>query len=138
MNWSNIAMKGAAGCWLVLAQLPTPGGSEFLAVVGALIVIATAVRLYYDIMAGRRKANESYEPKRTILPSPLQTKSVHDFVTQPEFEKLDEEIDRKFEKIYEHIEKKVQHIETRHNAVLAKLERLIGRYDESRGRTSNE
>lgn len=134
MNWFNIAITGAAGFWSVLAQLPMPGGSEFLAVVGALIVIATLVRLYYDIMAGRRKANESDEPKRRLLPDPLGVRHVYDFVNQPQFEKHQADVDRRIEKIYGMIERTSKDTHDRINDVLKEVSALRGSFDTSQRR----
>jgi hypothetical protein len=134
MNWSNIAITGAAGFWSVLAQLPTPGGSEFLAVVGALIVIATAVRLYYDIMAGRRKANESDEPKRRLLPDPLNMRAVPDYVTTTDFKSLDKEIEDKFREIFQQISSEGRRIDSRINDVLKEVSELRGAFSQSQRR----
>jgi hypothetical protein len=134
MNWFNIAMMGAAGCWSVLAQLPTPGGSEFLAVVGALIVIATLIRLYYDIMAGRKKVNESDEPKRRLLPDPLNMRAVQDYVTTIDFKSLDKEIDEKFAEIFKQISSEGRRIDSRINDVLKEVSELRGAFSQSQRR----
>lgn len=60
---------------ITLAQsFPQPTAGELWSFVIVVLFLAGIVALYYRIKADRRKANESDEPRRTILPTPLVTR----------------------------------------------------------------
>jgi hypothetical protein len=76
---------------LSVAQLPTPGGAEFLSTLGIVVFVATLISLYYQILANRRKAIEPHDPHRRILPHPLDVREWTDPVTGGELEALKRE-----------------------------------------------
>src|SRR6266542_2774489 len=108
MSWAKIAILGmTGGTSAVIGQvrLPSPGGVEFLMVLGSLFIIAAMIAIAQNIMVNRRRLLAPDEPKRWISPQPLDVRNVHDAVSQPQFEKLERETDRRFEKVYAMIDR---------------------------------
>jgi hypothetical protein len=119
---------------LFLAQFATPHSAEFFSVLGSLLFIGMIISLYYNIMANRRRVTETLDSKRWISPDPLNIKSVHDLVTQPQFQKLEQEMDRRFDNVDKNTAHLGRDLNSRINDVLKELSVLRGAFDQSQRR----
>jgi uncharacterized FlaG/YvyC family protein len=98
---------------IILAQsFPQPTAGEFWAFLICVIFVAGMVALYFRIKADRKKANESDEPRRTILPSPLSVRTHEDFVTIPAFMEQNKRRDKELKDMEERLEKRIDSHET--------------------------
>ncbi len=91
----------------VTAQFPTPSSTEFWSFLICAAFILAGVGVWYGILANRRKANESNEPARRIIPSPLITREEDPFVTRSQFDKHVSTTTRQFSELEERVEKKI-------------------------------
>jgi flagellar biosynthesis/type III secretory pathway M-ring protein FliF/YscJ len=117
MIWlRNAALSAVGSAAIALGQvsLPSPNGAEFLTVLGSLLVIAVIIRTIYGIMADRRKANESDQPKRTV-------KIEDDLVRKKEFEKLDTDIKEMFKEHSKQSETRIQKVHERINTIAEEM-----------------
>jgi len=114
----------------LLAQL---AGPEMTATLGIIAIIVAIVSGVYQISLNRRHLTEK-EPARRVLPDPLRTASVHDFVTEPQFEKFCDIIDRKFETVHDRISQEGRRIDERVNDVLKEVSNLRGAFNQSQHR----
>jgi hypothetical protein len=69
----------------LIAQFPTPSGNEFWVFLSCCAVLTGAFYSYWAYRANRRKAEESSDPQRRILPSPLETREEDPPVRRSEF-----------------------------------------------------
>lgn len=137
MEYLKVGILWVATAWGMFAQsTPVPPAQEsiWLAAIGTLLVIGTLISTFYTIMANRRRLAESDEPKRRLLPDPIRIASVHDLVTQPQFEKLEQKIDRRFDILEVESAQLAKDTHSRINDVLKELSTLRGAFDQSQRR----
>jgi hypothetical protein len=89
-------------------QLQSPGHSELSVIWGMILFVGTGIALYYQILANRRKAHESHQPERRILPQPLGVRTVHDPASQDDLESLEEDLVEKMRSLSVHLAEKIE------------------------------
>lgn len=108
---------------IVLAQSLQPTPAQVWSLVVLVLFVAGGVALYYRIKADRRKANESHEPKRTILPMPLVTKAEDPPVLMSAFVAQNERRDKELIDMEQRIERR---IDAHEGLVRERLHKLSG------------
>jgi len=129
-----VTVAGSIATVLGQVSLPSPGASEFFGVLGSLVLIAVCILLYFNIQVSRRKLSEPHDPTRRILPDPIRTETVKDFVTTQHFERFDQESNRKFTEIGREIAKEGRRLDQRINDVLTAISKLEGAFHQSQRR----
>jgi hypothetical protein len=93
---------------LFLAQtFPTPTAGEFFTFMGCVALIVGGVATFYKIKADKKRSEESNEPRRTILPSPLLTKPAEEFVSTLAFAAQIKRRDEELKAMEDRIEKRI-------------------------------
>lgn len=142
MKCALLNLLSSAALFAQVPTVPTTTGSELLSILGALLLLGTIVSLYYQIMSHRRNLTE-HEPKRRVLPDPMNVKEVKDHVTWEHFDRLDrefnerheklvEKMDRRLDQVFGAITKEAHRVDVRINDVLREVSKLGGAFDESR------
>jgi hypothetical protein len=119
--------------WVILAaasDIPAaPTGSMIIAVTGVLMFLGglflmpLMIRHYMD-----------REPKRRLMPDPINTREVQDHVTLTKFEQHEEKIDRKFGDVYRAINSEGKRLDNRINDVLTAVSKVEGAFHQSQRR----
>jgi hypothetical protein len=94
-------------CALLAQSFPQPSATEFYVFMGCVMLIVGGIATFYKIRADKKRGDESNEPRRTILPSPLTVKHVEEFVPVGDFTAQVARRDKELREMEERLERRI-------------------------------